>query len=67
MGRMGLLKAVQLKNGAVILTFEHGGGGRSLATVTAGGLLSVHQAAMLAGTYYLRAWRAASWMRQASQ
>lgn len=58
MGRMGLQKAVQLKNGAVILTFGHGAAEKSLRTVTAGGELSLPQVAKLAGTHHLRAWRA---------
>ena len=58
MGRMGLQEVKQLKNGAVILTFLHGKGEKSLRTVTAGGLLSLPQVAKLAGCYHLRAWRA---------
>lgn len=58
MGRMGLQQVVQLKNGAVILTFSHGKGEKSLRTVTAGGLLTLPQVAKLAGTYHLRVWRA---------
>jgi hypothetical protein len=58
MGRMGLQKAEQLKNGAVILTYLHGKGEESLRTVTAGGLLTLPQVAKLAGTYHLRVWRA---------
>jgi hypothetical protein len=58
MGRMGLQKAVQLKNGAVILTFAHGRGEKSLRTVTAGGELSLPQVARLVGTHHLRVWRA---------
>jgi len=57
-GRMGLQKVEQLKNGAVILTFAHGDGEKSLRTVTAGGELSLPQAARLVGTNIVRAWRA---------
>ena len=49
---------IQLKNGAVILTFAHGQGEKSLRTVTAGGELSLVQVARLVGTYHLRVWRA---------
>lgn len=58
MGRMGLQKAEQLKNGAVILSFVHSGGDLSLRTVTAGGDLSLAQVAKLVGTYHLKVWRA---------
>ena len=58
MGRAGLQKVIQLKNGAVILTFGHGQGEKSLRTVTAGGELSLPQVARLVGTNIVRAWRA---------
>jgi hypothetical protein len=55
---MGLIEATRLKNGAVALSFGHGRDESSVRVVTAGGLLSLAQAAKLAGTYPLRAWRA---------
>lgn len=58
MARLGLKKVVQLNNGAVILHYSHGDGETSLRTVTAGGDLTLDQAARLAGTYPLKAWRA---------
>lgn len=58
MGRMGLQQAVQLKNGAVTLTFLHGKGEKSLRTVTAGGFLTLPQVARLVGCYHLKVWRA---------
>ncbi len=58
MARLGLKRAVQLRNGAVILHYGHGAGETSLRTVTAGGDLTLEQAARLAGTDPLKAWRA---------
>jgi hypothetical protein len=57
-GRMGLIEATRLKNGAVALEYGHGRDESSVRVVTAGGLLSVTQVAKLAGTYPLRVYRA---------
>ena len=58
MARMGLIEATRLKNGAVALAYGHGRDESSVRVVTAGGFLSLAQAARLAGTYPLRAYRA---------